>query len=52
MNQATVVPNNELVYLPVMFIRQVCMDGHSIEFFNQSTAFFVRHTHNVLCMVA
>ena len=51
MNQATVVPNNELFDFPVMFIGQVGMDGQSVELFNQSTTFVIRHTHHVFRMV-
>ena len=52
MHQAAVVPDDQLVRLPVVLVGEVGMDGERVELVDQRAAFVVRHADDRLGVVA
>lgn len=51
MHHASVIPHEEFVWPPAMFVGEIRMNGKGVQFVDPRAAFFIRHADDVFSMV-
>ena len=52
MHYTSVIPHEQLVWLPAVFVGEIRMNGKNVQFIYPLAAFFIRHGDDIFGVVA